>query len=164
MSSLSYLTLELSKDRQKKNDAIITEICHEEQYNNVTGSDIEKICSGLGNRADDCRDQLDGSEKTGFSDSINLGYWKAVKRGYKGTITEYSKRKQAIDKSLGYATSGIGVIAGLFSKVSNQGDAVVPSATTEPKSPKIGNILGIALGGAVIIGAIFFVLVKDSKK
>lgn len=164
MSSLSYLTLELSKEQQKKNDAIITEISHEEQYDNMSGSDIEKICSGLGNRADDCRDQLDGSQKSGYSTSVTTGYWKAVKRGYKGTISDYNKRKEAIDKSLGYTTTALGVVSGLFSKKSNQGDANVPTATTEPKAPTLSNILGIALGGIVVIGAIFYVLVKDSKK
>lgn len=164
MSSLSYLTLELSKEQQKKNDAIITEICHEEQYANMSGSDIEKVCSGLGNRADDCRDQLDGTAKSGFSTSVTTGYWRAVKRGYKGTIADYSKRKDAIDKSLGYTSTAIGIVSGLFSKGSNQGNVNVPSATTEPKAPTLGNILAIALGGIVVIGAIFFVLVKDSKK
>lgn len=161
MGSIPYLyVVDSANEQQDINDEVIKEVCFTEDFGNIEGDDIRKICDGLGTRSGDCTDQLDGSEATGYNEAFNIKYWRAVKKGYKGTIKEFDARQQKIGKGLGYATTAGGFVAGLFSKKSNQGDSY-DTKTVDNTKPKmsIGSILGLSVGVMAVIGiGLYFVL------
>jgi hypothetical protein len=167
MGSIPYLYLvDEAKTLQAQNDEIIKEVCFTEDFGNIEGDDIRKICDGLGAKAGDCTDQLDGSENTGYSLDFNIKYWKAVKKGYKGTMKEFDERQKKLAKGLGVATTGAGFVAGLFSKESNQGDSVnYGTKTTEDTKPKmsIGSILGLSVGVMALIGVGLYFALRNPK-
>lgn len=167
MGSIPYLyVVDSAKEQQAVNDEVIKEVCFTEDFGNIEGDDIRKICDSLGTKAQDCTDQLDGTESTGYSLDFNTKYWKAVKKGYKGTIKEFDARQQKIGKGLGYATTAGGFVAGLFSKKSNQGDSVsYDTKTVEDTKPKmsIGSILGLSVGVIALIGVGLYFALRNPK-
>jgi hypothetical protein len=167
MGSIPYLyVVDEAKTLQAKNDEIIKEVCFTEDYANFDSSDISKICDGLGTKSGDCTDQLDGTESTGYDLDFNIKYWKAVKKGYKGTIKEFDDRQQKVGKAFGYATTAGTFLAGLLSKKSNQGESVSYDKTTEEDiKPKmsIGSILGLSVGVIALIGVGLYFALRDKK-
>lgn len=167
MGSIPYLyVVDSAKEQQAINDEVIKEVCFTEDFGNIEGDDIRKICDGLGTKSQDCTDQLDGTESTGYDLDFNIKYWRAVKKGYKGTIKEFDARQQKIGKGLGYATTAGGFVAGLFSKKSNQGDSVsYDTKTVDNTKPKmsIGSILGLSVGVMAVIGIGLYFALRNPK-
>lgn len=167
MGSIPYLyVVDSAKEQQAINDEVIKEVCFTEDFGNIEGDDIRKICDSLGTKSQDCTDQLDGTESTGYDLDFNIKYWKAVKKGYKGTIKEFDARQQKIGKGLGYATTAGGFVAGLFSKESNQGASVsYDTKTVDNTKPKmsIGSILGLSVGVIALIGVGLYFALRNPK-
>jgi hypothetical protein len=168
MGSIPYLyVVDEAKTLQAKNDEIIKEVCFTEDFANFDSTDVSKICDGLGTRSGDCEDQLvDHPESTGYDLDFNIKYWKAVKKGYKGTIKEFDARQQKVGKGLGYATTAGTFLAGLLSKKSNQGESVSYGKTTlEDTKPKmsIGSIIGLSVGAMALIGVGLYFALRNKK-
>jgi hypothetical protein len=145
--------------RNKRNDEIIKMVLIED-YSNLSGDQIDTICSKIpkGNKQDSCYDQLDGTKSSGKSDSVTSSYWKAVSKGYEGTIDEFSKRKDTLSKILGIGVEAGGFLSGLIG--SNNTDA-----TTEITQQGLsrGAKIGIAFGVVSVLGVIGYLIYKNNK-
>jgi len=149
-----------------RNEDIIKDIVIEESKSNASGStgdEILSICAkvGKGDVYEKCVDQLDGTRKSGFDASITKSYWKAVGRGFVGTIEEFAKRKETISKGLGIATTLGGVLLGLATSKSNQGtdykdEPFVAQKKRLTKTTKIVLISSVALA----VGILSFIAYK----
>ena len=163
MSANAYLGyLEEISNKDRKNDEIIKSILEDEQYNNISGitaDEIENVCGKIsGGKGDDCRDQLDGTRKSGKSDSLTLKYWKAVSKGYKGTIDEFEKRQNTLSKFLGYGLDTASVLSGL---VKPHSSTSVSPDVTQSQGMSTGAKVGIAIGVLAVLGVgIYFVTRK----
>lgn len=154
----------IQKAEDERNNKIVKDIIIESQHSNFISSDtIDSICKkvdgGKGDRADMCYDQLDGTRKSGQSESVTQSYWKAVGKGYKGTIEQFAKKKDAISKGLGLAMSSAGALTGLLSSKSNQGtDYKQPDPVDDTRKPisKTAKIV-IASSVALAIGIVAFI-------
>lgn len=161
MGANAYLLEKALKD--KKNDDIIVSLLKEESYNNISGvtaDQIESVCSKVkGSKNSDCYDQLDGTRKSGKSDSITLKYWKAVSNGYEGTINDFEKRQNTLSKVLGYGLDTASVLSGLIKPT---GSALSTQDTTaQTQGMSNGAKIGIAIGVVAILGVgIYFVTKK----
>lgn len=138
----------------KRNDEIIKSVIREE-FSNVTGEQIDTICSKIakGNKQDSCYDQLDGSRPSGKSDSVTLSYWKAVSKGYEGTITEFEKRKTFLSSALDYGVKAGGFLSGLVG--GNSSSSVV---TTEKQGLSTGAKIGIGVGVVAVLGTVIYLV------
>jgi hypothetical protein len=165
MGSIPYLYLVNGTNvaSTPNEDEIIKEVCFTEDFANFDSSDISKICDSLGTKSQDCTDQLDGSEKTGYSLDFNIKYWRAVKKGYKGTMKEFDERQKKLAKGLGVATTGAGFVAGLFSKESNQGDVYGTTPEDTKSKMSIGSILGLSVGVIALIGVGLYFALRNPK-
>ena len=148
--------------RQKKNDDIIIEVLKEEGFSNIqgiTGDDVEGICGKLsGNTEDNCRDQLDGTRDSGKSDSVTLKYWKAVSKGYEGTIDDFEKRQNLLSNVLSYGLDTANVLTGLVKPKggTSQGRIV----ESDSKGFSTGAKVGVAIGVVALVGGLVYFMTK----
>jgi hypothetical protein len=142
----------------KRNDEIIKSVIREE-FSNLTGEQIDTLCSKIakGNKQDSCYDQLDGSRPSGKSDSVTLSYWKAVSKGYEGTITEFEKRKTFLNSALDYGVKASGFLSGLVGSNSSSSSSVL---TTEEQGLGMGAKIGIGVGVVAVLGTVIYLVVR----
>lgn len=164
MGANAYV-VEMIELQKKKNDDIIKEILKEEGYNNISGvtaDEIDNICKlvSKGNKQDSCYDQLDGTRDSGKSDSITLKYWKAVSKGYKGTIDEFEKRQGFLSNLLGYGLDTANVFTGLIKP--KTGSSTTPNTTQQDVKQGLstGAKVGIGLGIVALIGTVIYFVRK----
>lgn len=165
-STVTMAVLEMK--RQELNDKIVADICKEESegYSNmVSDTDAHKICDKLGDNKTRCLNNLlyDTDLEDKWGSDLLKSYWKAVGKGFKGTIAEYKAKKDKQAKAVKYGVASASLLAGLFSSKSNQGTDY-KEVTEDKKDSKMstGTILGISVGAIAIIGTIlFFALKKD---
>ncbi len=174
MNLVPYL---ISEEQDRKNNEIVRQVLIEEaKYNNASGSItsgevIVSICKKVDpaqkGKFDTCVDQMDGTEKTAYDNATTQKYWKAVSKGYKGTIAEYAKKQETISKGLGLAVKAGGFASGLFTKTSNQDMANTPVVTPNTSAPKpnisLKTILFVSAGVIAIGAAVMFVVIKSQK-
>jgi hypothetical protein len=157
--------LEALPSQKSKNDKIVEDVIIEELTSNMSGTDIDGICKkvdgGKGDRSDKCYDELDGTRKSGYSTSITEGYWKAVSKGYTGSIKDFSDKKDKLKDTLSTALTVGGGLAGLFTSKSNQGtDYKEVAPIDEPK--RISKTAKWVVGGSVVLalGIISFIIFR----
>jgi len=145
----------------KRNDEIIKAVIREE-FSNATGEQIDTICSKVakGNKQDSCYDQLDGSRPSGKSDSVTLSYWKAVSKGYEGTITEFEKRKTFLSSALDFGVKAGGFLSGLAGGSSSSD---VNTTTDSSKKLSTGAKIGIGVGVVAVLGTVIYLVSKRKK-
>jgi hypothetical protein len=129
-----------------------------EGFNNLTGSQIDTLCSKIakGGKQDSCYDQLDGTRNSGYDETITLNYWKAVSKGYAGTIKEFAKKQEKISSGIDTLTTGAGFLSGLFSSSSNQGSDYKTDVVEDKKGLSTGAKVGIGAGVAVLISTLLY--------
>ena len=135
------------------NDEIIKSVLIDDNYSRMTGEQIDNICSKVqkGDKQDSCYDQLDGTRSSGKSKSVTDGYWKAVSKGYKGTISEFEKRKNSLSKLFGLGLDTLNVFSGLGRNPSEEETVSTPT----PQGMSVGAKIGVGLG---IAGAVFLTI------
>jgi hypothetical protein len=160
MGTVLYTPALVEQADELRDEAIIKEIIMEEANSNMSGNDIGKICQKLkGWNKESCYAQLEGTEKTDYSESQLAGYWKAVSKGYTKPITEFVKKKETISKILGFATSIGSGLSGLITPVSNQGtDYSLPE--TEPRTLSTGAKVGISVGILAVLSTIAYLIFR----
>ena len=159
MGSVLYTPALVQQADELRDEAIIKEIIAEESNSNMSGDDIKKICINLtGKNKLSCYDQLEGTEKTEYTEKQLSGYWKAVGKGYTKSISEFVKKKDNISKLLGYGTAIGTALSGLATSKSNQGTdySEIPEDKKLSKNAKIG----IAVGSVVVLGAIAYFIFR----
>lgn len=159
MGSVLYTPALVQQADELRDEAIIKEIIAEESNSNMSGDDIKKICINLtGKNKLSCYDQLEGTEKTEYTEKQLSGYWKAVGKGYTKPISEFVKKKDNISKLLGYGTAIGTALSGLATSKSNQGTdySEIPEDKKLSKNAKIG----IAVGSVVVLGAIAYFIFR----
>jgi hypothetical protein len=160
MGTVLYTPALVEQADELRDEAIIKEIIMEEANSNMSGNDIGKICQKLkGWTKESCYAQLEGTEKTDYSESQLAGYWKAVGNGYTKPIAEFVKKKENISKLLGIATSIGSGLSGLITPVSNQGTDY-SLEEDEPKTLSTGAKIGIAVGSVVILSTIAYFIFR----
>ena len=160
MGTVLYTPALVEQADELRDEAIIKEIIMEEANSNMSGNDIGKICQKLkGWTKESCYAQLEGTEKTDYTESQLVGYWKAVGNGYTKPITEFVKKKETISKILGVAASIGSGLSGLITPNSNQGtDYSLEETKDEPLSK--GAKIGIAIGSVVILSTIAYFIFR----
>jgi hypothetical protein len=159
MGSVLYTPALVEQADELRNDAIIREVVIEDANSNMSGDDIKKICVKLtDSKKETCYAQLEGSEKTDYSEKQLSGYWKAVGNGYTKTIADFVKKQDTISKLLGYGTTIGTALSGLATKKSNQG-VDYGSSPEDEKLSKNAKI-GIAVGSVVVLGAIAYFIFR----
>lgn len=159
MGTVLYTPALVQQADELRDEEIIKEIIEEEANSNISGDDIKKICINLkGLKKESCYAQLEGTEKTDYSESQLAGYWKAVSKGYTKPITEFVKKKETISKLFGYAISAGTALSGLTTGASNQGDDY--SSTPEDKKMSTGAKIGITVGIVAVLGTISYFIFR----
>ena len=165
MGSIAYVGL-VDEARSYENDKIVKEILEENHFNNFTNDDALSVCKkvdkGTGERYKNCLKTLKGTD-----DKDIYSYWKAVGRGFKGTLADFKGRKAKLSKVGSLLKSGASLGMGLLSKTSNQGDSVDYSQNTDINTPKTlskGAKIGIAFGVVAVLSGIAFLIFKKHKK
>jgi len=153
---------------ENSNDKIVKEILideSQEQLSNITGDEIETICTKISNSdiSDNCRDQLDGTKKSGQSEDNTISYWKAVSKGYEGTISEFIAKKSFWAKTLNLVKVGAGLGIGLLSRDSNQGNAPA-NTSNERRRLSVSSRFWIAFGVVGLVGVGVFFALRTKKK
>jgi hypothetical protein len=159
MGSVLYTPALVQQADELRDEAIIKEIIAEESNSNMSGDDVKKICINLtGKNKLSCYDQLEGTEKTEYTEKQLSGYWKAVGKGYTKSIAEFVKKKDNISKLLGYGTAIGTALSGLATSKSNQGTdySEIPEDKKLSKNAKIG----IAVGSVVVLGTIAYFIFR----
>jgi hypothetical protein len=132
----------------------------------LSSSEVKKICSKIsGAKGETCYAQLEGTEKTKYTEEQLFSYWKSVSKGYKKTIDEFFKRKDTLSKILGLATSVGSGLSGLITPVSNQGtDYAKTPITTSPEEEKktMSKTSKIMLASTVALALVALVLATTS--
>lgn len=160
MGTVLYTPALVEQADELRDEAIIKEIIMEEANSNMSGDDIGKICQKLkGWTKESCYAQLEGTEKTDYSESQLAGYWKAVGNGYTKSIAEFVKKKENISKILGIATSIGSGLSGLITPVSNQGTDY-SLEEDESKTLSRGAKVGIAVGSVVVLSTIAYFIFR----
>jgi hypothetical protein len=161
MGTVLYTPALVEQADELRDEAIIKEIILEESNSNMSGDDAKKICIKIKGALakESCYAQLEGTEKTDYTESELAGYWKAVGRGYTKPITEFVKKKETISKLLGFATSIGSSLSGLMTPDSNQGtDYSLEEMQGETLSR--GAKVGIAIGSVVILTTIAYLIFR----
>jgi hypothetical protein len=159
MGSVIYTPALVEQADELRDEAIIKQIIEEEANSNMSGDDIKKICTNLtGKNKLSCYDQLEGTEKTDYTEKQLASYWKAVGRGYTKSIAEFVKKQDTISKLLGYGTTLGAALSGLVTTKSNQGTDY--SETPEDKKLSRGAKIGIAIGSVAILGTIAYFIFR----
>ncbi len=138
-----------------------------ENYLNATGEEIYNICSKISDddKQDSCYDQLDGTRSSGKSDSVTSRYWKAVSKGYKGTIDEFKEERESFWTSAIDTSSKVGsFLGGLLTQTKPSDDKVeVGTTNKEDKAKKpmsLGVKIGIGLGVLALAGGVIYFIKK----
>jgi hypothetical protein len=159
MGTVLYTPALVQQADELRDEAIIKQIIEEEANSNMSGDDIKKICVSLtGKQKLSCYDQLEGTEKTDYTEKQLAAYWKAVGGGYKKTIAEFVKKKDTLSKLLGYGTAIGTALSGLASSSSNQGTDY--DVTPEDKKLTKGAKIGIAVGSVAVLGTIAYFIFR----
>ena len=163
-----YFEPYIDKAIENSNDEIVKQILideSQEQLSNITGDEIETICTKISNSdiSDNCRDQLDGTRKSGQSVDNTISYWKAVAKGYKGTISEFIAKKSFWAKALNLLNVGAGLGIGLLTGNSNQGDAPT-NTSNEKRRLSVSSRFWIAFGVVGLVGVGVFFALRTKKK
>ena len=159
MGTVLYTPALVEQADELRDEAIIKQIIMDEANSNMSGDDIKKICINLtGKDKLSCYDQLEGTEKTDYTEQQLAGYWKAVGGGYKKSIAEFVKKKDILSKLLGYGTSLGVALTGLTTSASNQGTDY--SETPEDKKLSKGAKIGIAIGSVAVLGTIAYFIFR----
>ena len=161
MGTVLYTPALVQQADELRDEAIIKEIIMEEANSNMSGEDVKKICIKIKGALakESCYAQLEGTEKTDYTEKQLAGYWKAVGGGYTKTIAEFVKKKENLSKILGYAVSVGSGLSGLITPSSNQGtDYSLPE--TETKKLSKGAKIGIAVGSVAILGTIAYFIFR----
>lgn len=159
MGTVLYTPALVEQADELKEEAIIKEIIMEDANSNMSGDDIKKICIKLtGAKKETCYAQLEGSEKTEYTEKQLAGYWKAVGKGYTKTIAEFVKKQDTLSKLLGYGTTIGSALSGLITTKSNQGDDY--SEIPEDKKLSRNAKIGIAVGSVAILGTIAYFIFR----
>jgi hypothetical protein len=160
MGSVLYTPALVQQADELRDDAIIKEVVLEDANSNMSGDDIKTICVKLtGGKKETCYAQLEGSEKTEYTEKQLSGYWKAVGKGYTKTIADFVKKQDTISKLLGYGTTIGTALSGLATSKSNQGTDY--SETTEEKKLSKNAKIGIAVGSVVVLGTIAYFIFRN---
>lgn len=149
--------------RDNRNDEIIKSVLIED-YSNLSGEQIDTLCSKIakGNKQDSCYDQLDGTRPSGKSASVTSSYWRAVSKGYDGTIDEFSKRKDTMSKILGVGVEAGGFLSGLIGNRTPSQETTTTTDTTR-QGLSIGAKIGIAFGVVSVLGVIGYLIYKRNQ-
>jgi hypothetical protein len=159
MGTVLYTPALVKQADELKDEAIIKQIIMDESNSNMSGSDIKKICVNLtGSQKLSCYDQLEGSEKTDYTEEQLASYWKAVGGGYKKSIADFIKKKDTLSKLLGYGTALGTALSGLATTSSNQGTNY--GTTPEPKKLSRNAKIGITVGSVVVLGTIAYFILR----
>lgn len=159
MGTVLYTPALVEQADELRDEAIIKEVIMESANSNMAGDDIKKICIKLtGAKKETCYAQLEGSEKTEYSEKQLTGYWKAVGKGYTKTIADFVKKQDTLSKLLGYGTTIGTALSGLASSSSNQGTDY--GATPEDKKLSKNAKIGIAVGSIVVLGTIAYFIFR----
>jgi hypothetical protein len=159
MGTVLYTPALVKQADELKDEAIIKQIIMDEANSNMSGSDIKKICINLtGAQKLSCYDQLEGTEKTDYTEEQLASYWKAVGGGYKKSIADFIKKKDTLSKLLGYGTALGTALSGLATTTSNQGTDY--GTTPEPKKISKNAKIGIAVGSVVVLGTIAYFIFR----
>ena len=173
MGTVLYTPALVEQADELRDEAIIKEAIMEESNSNAIGdpasgidkhllssSEVKKICSKIsGAKGETCYAQLEGTEKTKYTEEQLFSYWKSVSKGYKKTIDEFFKRKDALSKIIGFATSVGSGLSGLITPVSNQGtDYSLPE--TEPRTLSTGAKVGISVGVLAVLSTIAYLIFR----
>lgn len=148
-----------------KNDEIIKSVIRED-YSNLTGEQIDKVCSKISdsNKQDSCYDQLDGTRSSGKSDSLTSRYWKAVSKGYEGTIEEYEQRESFWTSAIDTSSKVGSFLGGLLTQTKPSDEKVEVGTTNkedEAKKPmSLGVKIGIGLGVLALAGGVIYFIKK----
>jgi hypothetical protein len=145
-----------------KNDEIIKSVIRED-FSNITGEQIDTVCSKIsnGNKQDSCYDQLDGTRPNGKSESLNLRYWKAVSKGYEGTIEEYEQRESFWTSAIDMGSKAGSFLGGLFNQTKPSESNSDTDTTTPEKEPmSLGVKIGIGAGVLALIGGVIYFIKK----
>lgn len=159
MGTVLYTPALVDLADEEKEDAIVKAVIIEEATSNMSGDDIKKICIKLtGAKKETCYAQLEGTEKTDYTEKQLSGYWKAVGKGYTKSIEEFVKKQDTLSKLLGYGTTAVSTLSGLATTKSNQGDdySLTENKGKLTKKAKIG----IAIGSVVVLGTIAFFIFR----
>lgn len=173
MGTVLYTPALVEQADELRDEAIIKEAIMEESNSNAIGdpasgidkhllapAEVKKICSKIiGAKGETCYAQLEGTEKTKYTEKELFSYWKSVSKGYKKTIDEFFKRKDTLSKILGLATSVGSGLSGLITPVSNQGtDYSLPE--TEPRTLSTGAKVGISVGILAVLSTIAYLIFR----
>jgi hypothetical protein len=159
MGTVLYTPALVELSDEEKDDAIVKAVIIEESTSNISGDDIKKICVKLsGAKKETCYAQLEGSEKTDYTEKQLVGYWKAVGKGYTKSIDDFVKKQDTLSKLLGYGTTLGTALSGLATTSSNQGTDY--SETTDNKKLSRNAKIGIAVGSVVVLGTIAYFIFR----
>lgn len=159
MGTVLYTPALVEQADELRDDAIIKQIIMDESNSNMSGDDIKKICVNLtGKQKLSCYDQLEGTEKTDYTEQQLASYWKAVGGGYKKSIADFIKKKDTLSKLFGYGTAIGTALSGLATSSSNQGTDY--DATPEDKKLSRNAKIGITLGSVVVLGTIAYFIFR----
>ena len=160
MGTVLYTPALVRQADELKDEAIIKQIIMDEANSNMSGDDIKKICINLsGKQKLSCYDQLEGTEKTDYTEAQLVGYWKAVAGGYTKSIAEFVKKKDTLSKLFGYGTAIGTALSGLATSSSNQGTDY--GTTPEPKKLSRNAKIGITVGSVVVLGTIAYFIFRE---
>jgi hypothetical protein len=160
MGTVLYTPALVEQADELRDEAIIKQIIIDEANSNMSGDDIKKICVNLfGKQKLSCYDQLEGTEKTDYTEEQLASYWKAVGGGYTKTIAEFIKKKDTLSKLLGYGTALGTALSGLATTSSNQGTDY--SQPSEDKKLSKNAKIGITVGSVVVLGAIAYFIFRN---
>lgn len=158
MGTVLYTPALVEQADELRDEAIIKEIIEEEATSNMSGNDIKSICSKIqGSKKETCYAQLEGSDKTDYTEKELASYWKAVSKGYTKSIADFVKRKDTVSKLLGYGTSIGTALTGLVTDTSNQDVLEDETSSRLSKNARIG----IAVGSVVVLGTIAYFIFKQ---
>jgi hypothetical protein len=159
MGTVLYTPALVEQADELRDEAIIKEVIMEDANSNMSGDDIKKICIKLtGAKKETCYAQLEGSEKTEYTEKQLSGYWKSVGKGYNKTIAEFVKKQDILSKLLGYGTTIGAALTGLATSESNQGTDY--GTTPEDKKLSKKAKIGITVGAVAILGAIAYFIFR----
>lgn len=169
MGTVNYQAI-LADQRKITDGKIIQEMVAEESFSSVTGPEVDEImtiCNKVpkGAKQDSCFDQLDQTRSSGFDMKTTMDYWKAVGKGYSGSIKDFSDKKNKYKKALALGQSAASALSGLVVKDSNQ-DVKSPGLfssepTSSPKRFSAMQKAGIIALSLSVIGIATYFIVKN---
>ena len=104
MGTVLYTPALVAQADELRDEQIIKEIIEDEANSNMSGDDVKKICIKIKGAIakESCYAQLEGTEKTDYTEAQLSAYWKAVGKGYKKPIADFvkelAKKKETLSK------------------------------------------------------------------